>query len=282
MTTAILVIQGVILVVLCVLVTGLLRAYATVLRRLHELDGGESPDAPSLRTVDGVPRPRPAVHRPDDDDATWPAAHDISGEDLAGDVVSVRVLDVAHDTVLIFLSSGCSACQRFWEQLGTHRAARGSRLLVITKSADAESPALLRDVCPPGVDVIMSSVAWTDYRVPGSPYVIVTDGRTGRVRGEGSGTSLEQLTDLMRVAGADAAGSAAAGVRKPRADREREVDVDRALLAAGIGPGHPSLYGAPGSEPGLPGHADAAGSVAGRPLALFPADPGPRPVDGRR
>jgi hypothetical protein len=33
-------------------------------------------------------------------------------------------------------------------------------------------------------------------------------------------------------------------VRKPRADVEREEDVDRMLVEAGITPGHPSLYAA--------------------------------------
>ena len=40
MTTTLLLVETVVLAVLCVLVAGLLRAYGTVLRRLHELDGG--------------------------------------------------------------------------------------------------------------------------------------------------------------------------------------------------------------------------------------------------
>jgi len=266
MMTAIVAIQGVILIVLGVLVTGLLRAYASVLRRLHDLDNGGTS---GFRTTEGVATPRVVAPEPGADAATWPVAHDISGAGLAGDLIAARVLGVPHDTVLIFLSSGCSACQLFWEQLGTRRPAPGSRLLVITKSPEEESPAALRQLSPPGVDVVMSSAAWSDYRVPGSPYVIVVNGRTGRVRGEGSGTSLDQLTELMRVAGADAqppAASAPGGVRKPRADREREVDVDRVLLAAGIGPGHPSLYGDPGTD-------EVPRPAPGRSLDLVAAEP---------
>ena len=113
----------------------------------------------------------------------------------------------------------------------------GSRLLVVTKSATDESPAALAALCPPGVDLVMSSQAWSDYAVPGSPYIVVADGRTGRIKGEGSGTSFSQIGGLISQASADGG-----RFSKPAADRERESDVDRALLAAGIGPGDPSLY----------------------------------------
>jgi hypothetical protein len=83
----------------------------------------------------------------------------------------------------------------------------------------------------------MSSQAWSDYAVPGSPYIVVADGRTGRIKGEGSGTSFSQIGGLIAQASADRD-----RLVKPAADRERESDVDRALLAAGIAPGDPSLY----------------------------------------
>lgn len=276
MMTAIVTIQAVILIVLCVLVTGLLRAYGTVLRRLHQLDGGEVLDRaePTFRTAEGVSAPRSVPDAGDSDSASWPPAHDISGQDQNGEIVAVRVVDVPQDTVLLFLSSGCTGCQRFWDEVRTYRPARGARLLIITKSPTEESPARVRELCPPGVDLIMSSAAWSDYRVPGSPYVIVTNGRTGRVRGEGSGSSLEQLGDLMRVAGEDARGPGG-GLRKPKADRERESDVDQVLLAAGIVPGHPSLY------------ADAEGDSMVEPaprrlLDLYPAESGHAGRNGRQ
>ncbi len=257
--TVLIAVQTVVLIVLAVLVAGLLRAYATVLQRLHALDGGETASPPPFRTVPGVPAPAAdagsggdqwgadsgiagAVARQE-----WAPAHDLRGEGLTGEIISVRTVSVEHDTVLVFLSAGCAGCTVFWEQLATGRVpfAGGGRVLVVTKSPDEESPALLRQVCPPGVDVVMSSAAWSDFGVPGSPYVIVVDGRSGRIKGEGSGTSLEQISGLMQQAygdGADLPGRRR--VVKPRGDVEREVDVDRALLAAGIGPGHPSLYGA--------------------------------------
>ena len=97
---------------------------------------------------------------------------------------------------------------------------------------------LLRELCPPGVDLVMSGQAWSDFEVPGSPYVVVVDGPTGRVKGEGSGTSFSQLSSLV----AQAAGDASARLRKPPRDTEREADVDRELMRVGIMPGDVRLY----------------------------------------
>jgi hypothetical protein len=99
---------------------------------------------------------------------------------------------------------------------------------------------VLSQLCPDGVDLVMSSQAWTDYAVPGSPYVVVADGRTGRVKGEGSGSSFSQVGGLIRQSVDDSRHPAMA--HKPDADRRRERDVDRILLAAGIGPQDESLY----------------------------------------
>jgi hypothetical protein len=70
--------------------------------------------------------------------------------------------------------------------------------------------------------------------------VVVTDGRTGRVKGEGSGSSFSQVGGLIRQSVDDSRHPAMA--RKPDADRRRERDIDRILLTAGIGPQDASLY----------------------------------------
>jgi hypothetical protein len=183
--------------------------------------------------------------------------------------------------VLVFLSSGCAGCTVFWEQLadrsgpfaGSDGLWSGSRVLVVTKSPQDESVGLLQQLSPPGVDVVMSTPAWDDFGVPGSPYVIVVDGPSGRIKGEGSGTSLDQISGLMQQAYGDGAGGPGRRVRKPLPDVEREEDVDRALLAAGIGPGHPSLYGPTdddaGSDPDLP--IDMSRVPAERRLPTVPA-----------
>ncbi|GAB2692445.1 hypothetical protein [Thalassiella azotivora] len=238
-----LVTQTVVLVVLCVLVAGLLRGYAEVLRRLHRLDGGEEPQeagVPPFRTVQDVAPPAPAVHSVQRRDE-WAAASDVSGTTPDGEIVHVRTVGVEHDTLLAFLSSGCTGCVGFWDELarpGSWALPEGTRLLVVSKGPQEESPGLLEQLRPRGVDVVMSSEAWDAYDVPGSPYVVVVDGRTGRVKGQGSGSSFTQMSGLV----AQAAGDSRA-LRKPTGDLEREADVDRILLEAGIEPGHPSLYG---------------------------------------
>jgi hypothetical protein len=95
----------------------------------------------------------------------------------------------------------------------------------------------------------MSTEAWGDYRVPVSPYFILVDGPTGSVAGEGSATSWRQVASLLEQALADAA---AAPARRPRGSgAERLRRAEEELQAAGIQPGHPSLY--PASPPAAPG-----------------------------
>lgn len=231
--------------VLCVLVAGLLRAYADVLRRLHALDGGGDEQegalpagAPPFKVADqvSIPRTYPVEGREE-----WSEGHDVTGTTLAGEVVAARVVGSEQDTLIAFLSSGCAGCVGFWDELSTPgrwALPEGSRLLVVAKDEHDESVSLLAELCPPGVDLVMSGQAWSDYEVPGSPYVVVVDGPTGRVKGEGSGTSFSQLSALV----SQAAGDSSARVRKPARDTERESDVDRELMRAGIMPGDVRLY----------------------------------------
>ena len=73
------------------------------------------------------------------------------------------------------------------------------------------------------VPVVMSSQAWEDYAVPGSPYFVLVE--RGEIRGEGVATTWDALTSLL--------GDAV----------EEQRGVDERLAAAGIGPDHPSLFG---------------------------------------
>jgi hypothetical protein len=260
--TVLIVVETVILLILCVLVAGLLRAYATVLRQLHTLDGGAPmstpPSAPPFRTADGVMQPAPARSGSTTltQQSEWGPGHDILGEGLNGEVISVRVTGTGLDTVLVFLSSGCAGCSGFWEDFAQRREMSivgSGRVLVITKDAGAESIGLLRELCPSGVDLVMSSQAWEDYAVPGSPYVVVVDGGSDTIKGEGSGTSLTQVSGLVYQSRGDLAARRDGPILKPRKDADREVDVDRVLLTAGIAPGHASLYSTGNDETSSPG-----------------------------
>jgi hypothetical protein len=233
--TALVAVETVLLGVLAVLVAGLLRAHGAVLRRLHELDNGGT--QPRQFTLTPVARPAPAAP------ALGPA-HDLTGETLDGELVSIRVREVDNDSLLLFLSSSCASCESFWSDLGGSRVLHlpeGTRLLVVPQTED--DVAQLRLLAPDGVDVIRSSDAWRDYEVPGSPHVVYVDGPSGRVRGEGTGQSLRQVAELLARSTGDAGFLTGGPSRKPARDREQEEAIDRELLANGILPGDPRLYG---------------------------------------
>jgi hypothetical protein len=229
-TSAILVVETVVVVLLTLLVAGLLRSHAEILRRLHALGAGLDPDA----AAEG---PSPTMSPPVDPrtpgSETFAAATDLDGAGLHDDAVHVSVVGARHRTLLAVLSSGCLTCQGFWEAFADGRGLDLSadiRLVVVTKDGGEESISALRRLAPPHLPVVMSSAAWADYRVPGSPYFVLVDGQDGRVRGEGTGANWDQVKNLLRQALDDS-----------HADG-REVRIDRELLAQGLAPGDPSLY----------------------------------------
>lgn len=235
-------------VLLTVLVAGLLRSHAVILRRLHDLGAGVGThgDGPGRA---GEPA---AASRPRGVPETAPTgrpAADVVGTSVAGDPVAVRVAGVDRDSVLVFLSSGCATCADFWQALaGGVALPDDARLVIVTRDAAEESPARLAELAPAGVTVVLSSAAWTDYAVPGSPYVAHVDGPSARVRGEGTGGSWEQVARLLAEATGDL--GYLGGPSRPRrpgrarADLLREQDTDRALLRAGFVPGDDRLHAA--------------------------------------
>ena len=248
----VIVLLAVVVAVLAFLVAGLLRSHATILRRLHELGAGVDPSTPVATPTSelasapppdlGLPRP-PAV-------AEGRPAADIVGTTPTGDAQAVRVAGSRNDTVLAFLSSGCTTCHVFWSELRDAALPDGTRLVIVTKGEDAESPVAIAELAPPGVTVVMSSDAWAEYGVPGSPYVIDVDGPSGRVRGEGTGPSWQQVAKMLLQGIGDVA---AQRTSKAAADEQREREADAVLLAAGIKPGDQSLYPTAeeaGDEPG--------------------------------
>lgn len=239
--TALVVLETVVLVVLCVLVSGLLRSHATILRRLHELGAGTELRATPQRRRE-TELPGPAAGRP----ASLPA-HDLSGLGLDDGAVAIRVVGVEHDTILAFLSSGCSTCGTFWEALGRPDLAlpEGTRLVIVTQGPEHEHVGLVAELGPRHVPLVVSTEAWHDYGVPGSPYVVLVDGPSGRVVGEGTAPSFEQVLSMLGRAVDDAAHRARLAAHrgdKAKADGEREAVIDEALIVAGVRPGDPSLY----------------------------------------
>lgn len=254
--TAVVVVEGVVIAVLALLVVGLLRSHAEILKRLHDLGAGlDAPASTAPASPPGGPRPgrdfqvMPQVPSPPDREGFTGAA-DLVGLSPRGDeTLSVRVTEVEHDTIVAFLSSGCITCQKFWDAFRKPRKLglpAGTRLVVVTKGPEAESASAVAKLAPPGVPVIMTSEAFESYDVPGSPYFVQVHGPSGRVRGEGTGPDWDQVASLLSQASGDAGLHDALApnvVPKPDADAEREARIDRELFDAGIAPGHDSLYG---------------------------------------
>jgi hypothetical protein len=95
--------------------------------------------------------------------------------------------------------------------------------MIVTRGPDREQRSKLRALAPDAVPVVMSSEAWEDYAVPGSPYFVLVE--HGAIRGEGVATTWDALSSLVGDA------------------IEEQRGVEERLAAAGIAPGHPSLFG---------------------------------------
>lgn len=255
--------------VLTLLVLGLLRSHADILRRLHEIDGGiEEGASPTATTARAGPRTVsrdevrtfPQVQAPPEREG-FTDSRDLVGVGVDDDAVTIRVTGVEHRTLVAFLSGSCLTCQRFWDAFQKPQKLglpRDVRLVIVTKGPEQESPAAIARLAPKGVPVLMDSSAWEAYDVPGSPYFVLVDGRSGQVQGEGTGIDWGQVKGLLTQVQDDASYAEdleGRRVAKYRADDERERRVDDELLAAGITPGDPSLYGDGPDDPRVAGHA---------------------------
>jgi hypothetical protein len=227
--TAAVIALGAAVLLLSVLVAGLLRSHAEILKALHELGAGLELDnaGPVPVTIEGITAPR---RQPV---AGVPAV--VSGSTLDGDVVALSLQ--GQDTLIAFLSSGCTTCQEFWKAFrGRPSLPPGARLLVVTRGLDEESESALREREPASVPLLLSDEAWDAFEVPGSPYFAYVDA-AGQLVGEGSGGSWPQVLDLLTQARADAA------LRTKGSGPVRESRDEQALADAGIDAKHPSLYG---------------------------------------
>jgi hypothetical protein len=243
--------QTVVLILMAVLIAGLLRSHAETLRRLPAEPGEGGEDL-----GDATPELQ-IVAPPEGEQDEFPAT-DVAGATLAGDAVKVSLAPGAPHTLLAFLSSGCLTCANFWNALQPEvrePLPGDARPIIVTKDSAFESPSKLRELAPADVPLVMSSTAWDDYAVPVAPYFVYV-GPDGHVLGEGAAETWAQITSLFRDAlldleesqpaperGADAPGAQG---RRRRQAGDRLDEEDDTLAAAGVTPGHPSLY--PGGE----------------------------------
>ena len=260
---ALAVVLSVIVLLLGVLVAGLLRSHADILKALHDLGVGvgeptatdqsdhrhdHGGGAGARNGSEAVPIPL-TMGPPLPGERNSTSAPTVAGVTPGGDALAVAVGGSGHLTLLAFLSSGCATCAGFWKAFqdpGLSGLPQGTRLVVVTKGPDMEIPAEVARHQRPDLTVVMSTEAWTDYEVPGSPFFVLVDGSNGRRIGEGVANHFNQVVELVRRAEVDTRAFATQSSSRAYAEGldgpERELANDRELLAAGIRPGDPSLY----------------------------------------
>ncbi len=247
-----------VVLLLGILVAGLLRSHADILKALHDLGAGVGDPSAGLDQHahhQGVGPPARPVAVPFTLGPPLPVERDavsaptIAGVTPRGDALAVAV--TGHDTLTLiaFLSSGCSTCAGFWDAFGRPDELglpEGTRLVVVTKGPEFEIQAEVDAKAREGLLIIMSTEAWGDYEVPGSPFFVLVDGGSARRIGEGVAHHFSQVVELVRRAQVDVRPFGLASRSRASADGldgpARESANDEELLAAGIHPGHRSLY----------------------------------------
>jgi hypothetical protein len=267
---ALVVVVTFVVLLLGVLVAGLLRSHADILRSLHELGAGVG-DPAELSARSTARGETPQIPTWSESTTASQAAPTVAGVTPAGDARAVAVDNTDGFTLLAFLSSGCATCAAFWDALQTPESLelpQGTRVAIVTKGPDRELPAEVARLTTGHVPVVMSTDAWLDYDVPGSPFFVLVDGASGAAVGQGVAPHVGQLLDLIRRAEHDR-GTYHGTRRRPPSRRngpDREADADEVLEMAGIRPGDPSLY--PQTlEDVFPFSADAAHESNGGPSA---------------
>jgi hypothetical protein len=235
-----------VVLLLGVLVAGLLRSHADILRSLHELGVGVGdPVGASEQSSERSAAPRLPTWS--ESSSTLGPAPTVAGVTPAGDARAIAVDNADDFTLLAFLSSGCATCAAFWDALQAPESLDlplGTRVAIVTKGPDRELPTEVSRLATGHVPVVMSTEAWLEYEVPGSPFFVLVDGASGSSVGQGVAPNVEQLLDLIRRGEYDRGGHHGTSGR-PSARRngpEREADADEVLQMAGIRPGDPSLY----------------------------------------
>ena len=224
-----LIVAFVAIAILTLIVFGLLRTHADILRALDRA-GISLDESAAASSVGPVPLSDPT--RKED-------VVEIVGTVPGGGPVAVSVTG-AHHTLLAFMSSGCKTCETFWSEFESPALdlpGEATRLVIVAQDPAHDSESRLAELAPSGVRTVCSSAAWEAYNVPGSPYFVLVDGPTMKVIGSGTATNWPQVRQLLVQAIGD---SKSGGPQSNVAYSDNGVSAE--LAAFGIGPGHPSLY----------------------------------------
>lgn len=231
---ALVILEGIVILLLAVLVAGLLRSHADILRTLDRLGAGDGPAPNAPGSIGLGPTRRSTGQTP---------VGAISGITLEGEARSFALTESRGYLLVAFLSSGCSTCKAFWTSFGKELDLPHPdiRPVIVTKDAAEESTSELRTLAPRDIPMVLSSDTWDAFRVPGTPYFQLIDTADGAVLGEGSAANWSRLLEMIRRSLGD--DGSATDLR--RSTRERLVDSDEELRRAGIAPGDETLFRKP-------------------------------------
>lgn len=201
--TVALTVQSVLLVLLAVFVVGLLRSHAQILRSLAAFGETLRTGETDTRAAGGGIRARSA-----DDGSDLPVLSgtdlDLAGTTPLGDPIAVTLAGAPQLSLLAFLSTTCGTCLELWrafaEPGNEQVAGTTSKLVIVTKGPEQESPDDVARLAPRQVEVVMSQAAWERYEVPYAPYFVLVDGHDSRIIGDGVASSYDELRDLLAPA----------------------------------------------------------------------------------
>ncbi len=176
-------------IILTVLVCGVLRTHAEIIRAVQQYGAALETDSPEQHLL------APTAGAVFD-------ALGIAGETQWGERVDYPLWAAEQeDTLLAFLTTTCLACQTFWDafrdpdvSLPAH-----TRLIIVTKDRRHESRSRLRKIAPAHHDVVMSGDAWSSYQVPVAPYFVFISGADAKVVGQGSAEQWHQLEGMVAL-----------------------------------------------------------------------------------
>lgn len=184
-------IETVVLILIALLVVGLLRSHAEIIRAVQSYGRALAEDAGEAYS-----------HSLADTAGRAFDALGIAGETLDGAHVDYPLWATDdRDTLLAFLTTGCRTCQTFWDALQSHELElpAETRLVIVAKDKRNESRARLRRLAPAQHDLLLSSNAWTTYHVPSSPYFVFITGANAQVAGQGTAQTWQQVLDLVNL-----------------------------------------------------------------------------------
>ena len=203
---------------LAVLVAGVLRSHAELLRLTHlyqEAPPGNSQMGEVAVTAGGLElSERLSVQ------SAIPL-HGESAGDGAATHFNVESDPASGETLLAFLSTSCMTCEPFWASLAETAEPMDldppPQVVIVARDRRDESPSRLQRLVPSTVPTILSSAAWREYGIPVSPYFILASS-SGAILGYGTARNWSQVEKLCAEAAADrrALAGVAAGETSPR------------------------------------------------------------------